>query len=138
MRRIVGALALSAMFAWSPPAFAQSAPVKYLSGNSTNATLVHTGNSLLKTAIVVNTTTTVYYLKLYNKATAPICGTDIPKWNVPIPVGANSTIGGFVLPLADGLQFPLGFGFCLTGALADNDTTPAVAGIAINLGVSGR
>lgn len=138
MRRIGFAIAALIAFAWSLPAFAQTAPVKFLSAASTNATSVTSGNTLLGTGIVVNTTTAVYYLKLYNKATAPACGTDVPKWTIPIPFGASNAGGGFVLPLGNGLMFPLGLGFCITGAIADNDTTSAAAGIVVNLGASKR
>jgi hypothetical protein len=118
------------------PVSAQTVPVKYLSAATNNSTLVNTGRSKLGTGIVVNTTVTVYYLKLYNKATAPTCGTDVPKWTIPIPYGASNAAGGFVLPLGDGLSFPLGLGFCITASIADNDNTSAATGIVVNLGVS--
>lgn len=117
---------------------AQSIPKKYFSANTTNSTLVYASKGLLKTGVVINTTSTIYYLKLYDKATAPTCGTDTPVWTLPVPFGNSGAGGGFVLPLADGLQFANGIGFCLTGALADNDTTVAATGIVIDLGVSGH
>lgn len=135
MRRIL--LSLAALLLLStPPLHAQTSPVKYLSAATNNSTLVLTGKVLLGTGIVTNTTTTVYYLKLYNKATAPTCGTDVPKWTIPIPYGASSAGGGFVLPLGLGLQFPLGLGFCLTAGSADNDNTSAATGLTVNLGIS--
>lgn len=132
------------IFAWllgllllaAPPVSAQTAPVKFLSTATTNATLVLGGKVLLGTGIVSNTTVTVYYLKLYNKATTPVCGTDVPKWTVPIPFGASNAAGGFVLPLGQGLMFPLGLGFCITSGIADNDTGAAATGLTVNLGVS--
>lgn len=138
MRKIGFAIAALITLAWSLPAFAQTAPIKFLSTASTNATNVLSGNTLLGAGIVVNTTTTVYYLKLYNKATAPVCGTDVPQWTIPIPFGASNAGGGFVLPLGQGLSFPLGLGFCITGGIADNDTSAAAAGIVVNLGASRR
>jgi hypothetical protein len=138
MRKIVGFVAVAAIAlmasAWSLPAFAQSAPVKVLSAAGTNSNLVLTGNVLLKTGVIGNSTATQYFLKLYNKATPPTCGTDVPRWTVPIPPNQD-------VPLQlgnGGLMFPLGLGICLTGAIADNDTTTAAAGVAINLGVSAR
>jgi hypothetical protein len=134
MRRIGFAIAALIAFAWSLPAFAQSAPVKVLSTTGTNSNLVLAANVLLKTGVIVNSTATAYFLKLYNKATAPTCGTDVPKWTVPVP--ANSAV-----PLQldnGGLMFPLGLGICLTGAIGDADATTAAAGVAINLGISGR
>lgn len=131
-------LFLLAFLSWSFPASAQSAPVKFFSAASLNPQVVLAGNVLLKTGVVINTTTTVYYIKFYNKATAPTCGTDIPKWTVPIPFGASSAGGGFTLPIPDGLMFPAGLGFCITGGIADNDVTNAATGIVVNLGVSKR
>jgi hypothetical protein len=124
-----------------PGAQAQTIPLKFLSLNTTNSTLVFKGNAggvLLGTGVVINTTTTVYYLKLYNKATAPTCGTDTPVWTLPIPFAASNAAGGFVLPLGDGLLFSLGLGFCITGGIADNDSTAAAAGIVVNLGATKR
>ena len=113
-------------------AHAQSVPVKFLSAASTNSNLVHTGRTILRALAPVNTTTTIYYLKLYDKATAPVCGTDIPKWTVPIPFGPSNAGGGIAVPLD--LSFPDGLGICLTGGVGDNDTSPAATGLVINLG----
>lgn len=116
--------------------FAQTVPLKYLSAASTNSTLVHAGPTYLNALIVVNTTTTIYYLKLYSKATAPTCGTDTPLWTIPIPYGASNAGGGVATPNGS-LQFPLGLGFCLTSGIADTDTGSATTGVAINFGISG-
>jgi hypothetical protein len=136
-------VALGLLLALASSAVGQSSPVKFFSAASTNSTLVAKATSAttkitLKTGVVVNTTAALYYLKLYDKATAPTCGTDVPKWTLPIPFGASNSGGGFVLPLADGVQFQLGLGFCITAGIADNDTANAATGIVVNLGVAGR
>ena len=113
--------AFAVWLALAGDALAQSAPLKWLSAAGTNATLVRSGSTVLNTLVSINTTVALYYLKLYNKSTAPTCGTDTPLWTVPIPFGATSSGGGVVLPTG-GLIFPLGLGFCLTGGIADNDT----------------
>lgn len=135
MRRIIGSVAGAAiaLLAWSLPASAQSAPKKYLSLATTNSNLVMAGSVLLKTAVIGNTTATGYFLKLYNKASAPTCGTDVPVQTIPVP--ANDTVP---IDFGNGTMFPIGLGFCLTGEIADSDTTTAAAGVAINLDVSGR
>jgi hypothetical protein len=133
---IVGALLL-ALAAWSSPASAQSAPKHYLSAASTNSTLVLGRPSVLKMITAVNTTATLYYLKFYDKATAPTCNTDVPKLTLPLP--ASATGGTPMVPdIGDGLIFTLGVGFCLTGGIADADNTAAATGVAINVGVSAR
>lgn len=120
-------------FLATDPASAQSSPIKYLSAASTNATLVKTGRTSLRSGIVVNTTSTIYYLKFYDKSTTPTCGTDVPKWTVPLSVSVATS-----LPISDGLQFYSGLGFCITSGIADNDTSSAATGVAVNLGVSGQ
>jgi hypothetical protein len=141
---MAAALAVGVSVMWSLPAIAQSAPKKFLSAASTNSTLVMAGvgasgsiggpaGVLLKTAVLGNTTATGYFLKLYNKATAPACGTDLPVQTFPVP--PNQTVP---IDFGNGAIFPLGLGFCLTGAIGDTDNTAAAAGVAINLGISGR
>jgi hypothetical protein len=130
-RSIIALWFLSALLSG---AIAQSLPSKWLSAASLNPTLVNAGTTYLTAILPINTTTTLYYLKLYDKATAPSCGTDTPKWTIPIPYGASNSGGGVSLPLPPGgLHFFLGLGWCLTGALADNDTTNAATGVAINM-----
>jgi hypothetical protein len=118
------------------PAAAQSAPVHYLSTASTNAQLVKAGRTRIKILLPVNTTSTIYYLHLYNLATTPLCGTSPVVWTVPVPQATGAGAGA-VIPIPDGLQFPLGLGFCLTGGIADNDNTSAAAGVVINFGLAG-
>lgn len=123
---------------------AQSYPYHYLSAASNNATLVWppsgsnlaTPRALVKLVLPINTTSTIYYLHLYNKGTAPVCGTDVPVMTIPVPQSSGAG-GGVSTPTPDGLYFPLGFGFCLTGGIADNDNTNAAAGVALNFGVTG-
>lgn len=120
-------------FFLSAGALAQSAPKKYFSTVSTNSTLVLGARSFLNGGVIVNTTATVYYFKLYNKATAPTCGTDVPVWTLPLPANIATPV-----PItAQGLQFGTGMGFCIVGGIADADTSPAAVGIAVNLAVSG-
>lgn len=131
MRRLLIAFALS-LGLLPVAAAAQTGPVKYFSAANTNSTLVVGRKAMLTSVVAVNTTGTAYYLKFYNKATAPTCGTDTPRWTFAVP--AN---GSFVLPGVVSVQFALGLGFCLTSGVADTDTGNAVTGVVINLGVTG-
>lgn len=118
-------------------AWAQSggAPKVYLSAASTNCTLIVTGAHTLSMVLPLNTTTTTYYLKMFDKATAPVAGTDTPIQDYPVPWGSNNSVGGVALPLPLGLRFTKGVGFCLTGGIALNDATNAAIGVALNFGV---
>lgn len=133
MRRCI--IALLALLACSVAAHAQSSPKKYLSVASNNATLVLGRPSIVKMIFATNTTATIYYLKFYNKATAPTCGTDVPVLTLPLPINNASPP---VNDVGDGLLFPLGVGFCIVGGIADADNTVAAAGITVNLGISAR
>jgi len=115
-------------------AFAQSAPKHYLSAASTNCTLVQAGKVVLRNEISINTTAVIYYLKLYDKATAPVALTDIPVLTIPVLTAAAG--GSPPMFSVDGIVFLNGLGICLTGGIADNDNTVAATGVAINLGVS--
>jgi len=131
-------LLILAAFLFAPPALAQQpgSPVKYLSAASTNSTLVLAGNVVAKMVFAVNSTATPAFLKLYNKATAPTCGTDIPVTTIPVPVSTSPAVPPIAMD--NGLLFTLGLGFCLTGAIADNDATNSVTGIVINFATARR
>lgn len=90
------------------------------SANSTNGTLI-SGQQRQVFFIAARNTSTVgdVFLKLYNKATAPTVGTDVPVMTVCIPFS-----GGLAIPITMGANlFTLGLGFALTGGAADADTT---------------
>lgn len=104
-------------------------PGKTLSAANNNSTLIIAGAHTLCKALAINTSVTLYYLKTYDKATAPTCGTDTPVAVYPIP----PSNGGVAVPLGTyGEAYTLGIGFCYVAGLADNDNTSAATGTAIN------
>ena len=114
----------------------QATAFSSITGPSSNSTLVTgAGQTLLKWIVATNTGANTNYLRLYNKATAPTCGTDVPIIRIPLlPTSATSSNGQFVMAFDD-TRFTLGIGFCVTkGTGADNDATAADAGLFINLG----
>lgn len=132
MKKLILALAFALL---ATPAFAQAVPQKYDSASGTNSTLVRAGGVQLNLIAATNSTATVYYLKIYDLAVAPTCGTSVPVLKFAIPVAAAG--GQLTVPAANlgGLQFFNGVGFCLTGLIADSDTTTAAAGVTLNFGV---
>ena len=106
-------------------------PFHYLSAASTNATSVLARHCRLEGVFAINTTATVYYLKFYDKASAPTVGTDVPVLTIPVPASASGA--GVVIPLPQGVKFVAGLAFALTGAAADSDSTNAATGVTINL-----
>jgi len=99
---------------------------------STNAAVVKASAGNLFEITVSNPTATAAYIKLYNKATAPTVGTDVPVLTIAIPataagVGEKSFVFGAV-----GKRFATGIGIAVTAAAAATDTGNAVAGVQIN------
>ena len=103
------------------------------SANTTNATLIKGSIGNVYAIIAINTTTTVYWLKMYDLSVAPSCNTTPVKLSAPIPYGASNAGGGFVFPIPAGAQFYSGIGFCLTANAADNDNTAAATGITMTV-----
>jgi hypothetical protein len=125
-------LILSILLASATQAFSQSAPYHYLTTASTNSNLVQAGRLSLHDILVVNTTATIYYLKFYDKATAPTCGTDTPKLTIPLAASSSGVATPFSSTL--GFYFQLGIGFCVVGGIADTDSSNAATGVAVNIG----
>jgi hypothetical protein len=127
-------LALALAFA-PTRAQAQSFPFKFDSAASTNATLVTAGYAQVRLIFVTNSTTALYYLKLYDTAATPVCNTGTVVFKAVVPFGSGPSGGGFMVPIPDGLAFQSGLGFCLTANAADNDNTIAATGVIINFGI---
>lgn len=106
-----------------------STPYFVNSAASTNGALVLTGSSGLQAFWATNTGASVAYVKLYNKATAPTVGTDVPEMIIPVPAAVGGVPGvAQVTPGFNGLRFALGLGIAITGGAADTDTTAVAAG----------
>lgn len=111
----------------TPPA--PTTPYFLNSAASTNGALIITGTSGVSTFYATNTGAGAAYVKLYNKATAPTVGTDVPEMIIPVPAAVSGVPGvasppiGFVAH-----RFALGLGIAVTGGAADNDTTAVAAG----------
>lgn len=93
---------------------------------TTNGANVKASAGQIYVLIATNINAAVRYLKLYNKATAPVVGTDTPVARFAIPGNAGGA--GFVIPIPDGLAFAAGIGVGLTTGSADGDTGAVAAG----------
>lgn len=106
-------------------------PFRLISAATTNATSVKASAGEIGLIVAFNTNAAVRYLKLYNKASAPTVGTDVPVLTLPIPPNNN----GFVIPIADGLAFSTGIALAITAGVGDADATAISANeVTINLG----
>jgi hypothetical protein len=94
---------------------------------STNSHLIKNAAGNLMAMVALNTTTTTFFLKLYDSASAPTCSSATGLAHVyPIPPP------GFVLPLpVAGESYTTGIGYCVTGGGADTDATNAATGVFI-------
>ena len=96
---------------------------------NTNSTLVKSSAGKLFSITGYNAATSVRYLKLYNKASAPTVGTDTPVATIALAPSA-----AFHINWADiGLTFATGIGFGLTTGSADADTGAPTAGDIVGL-----
>ncbi len=85
---------------------------------STNPTVVKASAGRLYKIRGYNASAAVRYLKLYNKATAPTVGTDVPVVTISLKA-ADAFDVDFV---NIGQFFATGIGYALTTGAADNDT----------------
>jgi hypothetical protein len=96
------------------------------SAATTNAKLLLTGPTILHSVQASNLNAALRYLKLYNKATAPVPATDTPVMVIPIPAGGAAAVNLNFGNL--GAKFPLGLGMALTVNAIDTDATAVAAG----------
>lgn len=99
-------------------------PSNITSAATTNATSVKATAGTVYSLVASNTGAAAAFLKLYNKASAPTVGTDVPVLTISIPAGGTVTI-----PFgATGHRFTTGIALAITNLAADSDTTAVAAG----------
>lgn len=107
-----------------------SIPYHNLTANSANFTNVKGSACQMYSARISNTSSSVVFFKVYNLATTPGTGsTSVDTVQVP----ANSTIIG---AFPEGMKFGTGFGWALTGAVADNDNTAVAANCVVDFSLN--
>ena len=111
----------------TPPA--PATPYFLNSAATTNGALILTGTSSVHSLWATNEGASPAYIKLYNKATAPTVGTDVPEMIIPVPAAASGVPGvanpniGFIA-----FRFALGLGIAITRNAVFSDTTAVGAG----------
>lgn len=101
-----------------------------ISAATTNATSVKASAGTIANIELTNTSASMKFFKLYNKASAPTVGTDTPILTLGIPAnGARS----FVPPVE--WRLATGIAYAITGAVAVADTTAVAANdVAVSIG----
>jgi hypothetical protein len=141
MFNLLKALAVAAALVLPGSAFAQTFPTSGATPYSaiipanTTGVLVRTGKRIVASVQLSQVGSTAMWIKFYDTSVAPTCGsgTPIKRMLLPAaPTAANGSGSNITLPVA--INFKLGIGYCVTGLLADADTTNPAAGVAtINL-----
>lgn len=109
-------------------------PSHLISGASTNATSVKGSAGTIGYLTASNINASPRYLKIYNKATAPTVGTDVPVHTFLIPGNASGAGTNIPIP-SEGIALGTGIGLALTTGVADNDTGAVAANdIVVNYG----
>lgn len=99
------------------------------SAASTNSTSVKGSAGRISSINLVNTTATLYYLRLYAASSAPTCSS-ATGFLVSLPIPASTTGSGFTMSFPNGgLAVATGIGYCLTGGSASTDNTNAATGV---------
>lgn len=102
----------------------QMNPILINSAATTNARLISPGGTTLKTLVCTNTGAAIAFVKLYNKATAPTVGTDVPASTIGVAANGTQAINLGV----DGMYFPSGLALAITLLGTDADATAVAAG----------
>lgn len=102
--------------------------IAFTSAASTNSTSVKASAGNLYGFTLINTTTTLYYLRLYNLASAPTCSS-ATGWVASIPIPASATGAGVTVNLPTPGAFSTGIGYCFTGGASSTDNTNAATGV---------
>lgn len=98
---------------------------------TTNATSVKASAGKVHKIVATVAAAADKFLKFYNKASAPVVGTDTPVLTLLLPASAKNII----IPL-DGQYFSAGIAYAITGAAPDADTTALAAGDVTTLNIT--
>jgi len=107
---------------------ATGTPYALTTAATTNANLIITGARSLTEISVFNPTAALIYVKLYNKATVPVPGTDVPLAVIPVPANGQVSIEYGAL----GKKFLLGLGIAVTAGPLSTDAVAVAAGALIS------
>lgn len=105
-----------------------------ISTASTNAVSAKASAGQVYGYFLSNLNASPAYLKLYNKASAPTVGSDVPVITILIPGNSASNGAGANCEFANGIAFGTGIAFATTTGVADADTGAVAANeVVINL-----
>lgn len=110
----------------SNPKVGAGVPFTLQSVSGTNANLVKSGSGVLYNVAATNMVALgARYVKLYDKATVPVPGTDVPIMVIPLPPAGGHVLENYGTV---GLRFQNGIGVAITAGLLGLDVTAISAG----------
>lgn len=98
---------------------------------TTNATSVKNVAANIGGGHVLNTSGTAMYFKLFNKASSPTVGTDVPMLTILVPANAQVSLDDFIPAM--GVRLSLGLAYCLTAGPLHTDTVAVAAGSIVDI-----
>lgn len=113
------------------PSVGNTTGVTVTTATTTNATSTKASAGSVMALVVTNPTAATGFLKLYNKASAPTVGTDIPIMTFPVPATASPAVYavGHV-----GWRFSTGIAWAMTLNATDADATVmGTAGVKVHI-----
>jgi len=99
---------------------------------STNATSCKGSAGNVYGIYIINTTTTNYFLRMYNSSSSPTCSSATGFVETVVALGASAN-GGGISRMQAPQAFSTGIGFCLTGGGSSTDNTNAATGVYITI-----
>lgn len=99
-----------------------------VSAASTNATNCKASAGNVYGFRFVNTSGTLYYLRMYNLSSSPTCSS-ATGFIETIPIPASTSGAGLVAIEPMGEAYSTGIGFCFTGGSSSTDNTNAATGV---------
>jgi len=103
--------------------YAPSSTYHVTSAASNNAAVVKASAGRVWSITLANTVASDRWVKLYNKATPPAPGTDVPVRAVKVPASGSVSFN-----FAAGSYFSAGIGVAIVAGAADSDNTAVAAG----------
>lgn len=99
------------------------------SAATTNATSVKAAQGTVYSITASNQSAAAKFVKLYNKASAPTVGTDIPILTIAVPVGSATVINISSVNFGtQGFTLNTGIALAITNLIADSDATAVAVG----------
>lgn len=102
------------------------------SAATTNATLIAGVPGNVCGYSLINTTATIYYLRMYNLASIPTCSS-ATGFVESIPIPASASGAGVQRPEIGGQAFSTGMSYCLTAEGTSTGNTAAATGVYISV-----